>query len=76
MLQLTRIIQFLAQARAFPDTLQAALATQRKQIEAMMATLGERWSAGLCVALDELAQPLAALDQVLPAGAKRRNRAR
>lgn len=50
------------------DTMQAALAAQRQQVENMLATLNQSWGAGECLDLDLLAQPLAAL----PASAKRR----
>lgn len=43
------------------DTMQAALAAQRQQVENMLATLNQSWGAGECLDLDLLAQPLAAL---------------
>lgn len=62
------ILQKLQARLAEVDTMQAALAAQRQQIEQMLATLNQRWAAGECLEPEWLAQPLA----VLPMTPKRR----
>lgn len=40
------------------DTMQAALAAQRQEVESMLATLKAHWAAGQCVELDTLSTQL------------------